>query len=153
MQIRKYIPGEEPQLWRLYFETIHTVNVGDYTPAQVAAWAPEQIDPENWRRRIASIQPFVCFQGEEILGYADLQPSGLIDHFYVHHAHQRRGVGRLLMERIHTAAADQSLPELHSHVSITAKPFFAAHGFEMVAEQQVEIGDQTLTNFKMKKQL
>ncbi|MDZ4722114.1 MAG: GNAT family N-acetyltransferase [Roseiflexaceae bacterium] len=151
MQIRKYRPGEELALWELFHSTIHHVNIADYSIEQVNAWAPDQVDTERWRERIAGINPFVVEHEGQIIGYADIQPSGYIDHFYVHYQWQRRGVGTLLMQQIHAVAEQNQITRLFSQVSITARPFFEAWGFSVEAEQVVQARGVTMTNFRMSK--
>ena len=153
MTLRRYRPGEEEELWQLFHNTIRNVNTRDYTEEQVRVWAPDTVDPDKWRRRIEGINPFVVVEDDMIVGYSDLQTSGLIDHFFVHHEHQRRGVGSRLMTAIHEEAERLELDQLHSHVSITARPFYEAHGFHVEKEQTVEDGGLTFRNFLMRKQL
>lgn len=153
LQIRRYRPGEERELWQLFHDTIHTVNAADYNSEQLAAWAPATIDFIRWQNRIIGMQPFVCVQAETIVGYTGWLDSGYIDHFYVHHTWQRQGVGTALMQRIHNEAASLQLTELYSDVSITARPFFETHGFQVITPQTVKIGDVTFKNFHMRKQL
>ena len=154
MLVRKYRPGEEPELWQLFFNTIRTVNLGDYTAEQVRVWAPEDTDPERWRARIEGICPWVCVEeGDVIVGYADLQDSGYIDHFFVHHAWQRRGVGRRLMETIETEARARRIPELSAEVSVTARPFFEAFGFTVVEVKDTEVDGLVMRNFAMTRRL
>jgi len=151
--IRKYRPGEEVELWRLFFETIRTVNRQDYSDEQVRAWAPDAYDAERWQQRIAGIDPYVCQVGDTIVGYADLQPSGLVDHFYVHREWQRRGVGSRLFSTLENQALDQGLNEMFAHVSITAKPFFESRGFEIVKQQTVDIDGVKMSNWLMRRAL
>ncbi|WP_339911796.1 GNAT family N-acetyltransferase [Symmachiella dynata] len=153
MHIRKYQPGEERALWRLFFDTIHNVNIRDYTAEQVQAWAPETIDKHLWRARIETMQPYVCIADDDVVGYAGLLTSGYIDHFYVHHQWQGQGVGKLLYAAIESAAHKQNLGELTADVSITARPFFTARGFTVLTQQEVTRGTTVLTNFKMVKRL
>lgn len=153
MTVRRWHPGEEHELWLLFHNTIRQVNTRDYTEEQVRVWAPDTVDAEKWRRRIEGINPFVCVEGETIVGYTDLQASGLIDHFFVHHLWQRRGVGTRLMRAIHGEADRLELGQLHSHVSLTAKPFYEAHGFHVEKAQLVEDGGLTFRNFLMRKHL
>jgi len=99
------------------------------------------------------IQPFVAVIDEQIVGFADLQSDGLIDMFFVHHAWQRKGVGKVLLAEIHRRAEQMRLTELSSHVSITARPFFEAFGFQVVTPQLVSINRVALSNFFMNKRL
>lgn len=38
MQIRKYRPSDCRELAELFYDTVHTVNAGDYTKEQLDAW-------------------------------------------------------------------------------------------------------------------
>jgi putative acetyltransferase len=152
-QIRRYCPGDDSQLWALFFGAVRTVNVRDYTPEQVRAWAPDDFDSALWRRRLETNNPFVCLHDEQAVGFADLQPTGYIDHFFVHQDWQRQGVGAVLMNAIERAAQQLRLPNLSSHVSITARPFFESRGFVVQAEQQVSVRGSVLTNYVMIKRL
>lgn len=153
MKIRRYQPGDEVELAELFLGTVREVNRKDYSSEQIRAWAPESFDRERWRVRMQNIQPFVCIDGDQIVGFADLQDSGYIDMFYVHHQWQRRGVGTRLFDAIDQDAKARRLTELTSHVSITARPFFESRGFQVVTAQEVQLGNVSLTNFKMSKQL
>jgi putative acetyltransferase len=149
MEIRKYRPGEERALWELFHDTIHRVNSAHYTADQVDAWAPDDLDMNRWERKITSIAPYVAVLEGVIVGYADLQPSGYIDHFFCHHQYQRRGVGKALMAHLKAKAAEAGIPTLTANVSVTARPFFEAQGFRVVQAQEVDVRGVTLRNFKM----
>lgn len=153
MKIRHYRQGEEEILWQIFFNTVRTINLGDYSNEQVKAWAPDTVNQEDWRKRIAAMDPFVCLNDEEIVGYAGLLDNGYVDHFYVHHQWQGKGVGKLLMQAIETTAQRRGLTELTSDVSITAMPFFHSRGFEVVTPQQVVLRGVEFANSIMKKTL
>ncbi|MBT5019776.1 MAG: GNAT family N-acetyltransferase [Planctomicrobium sp.] len=154
MQIRRYQAGEETELWDIFFHTIRNVNIRDYSQEQVETWAPDEIDPDYWWKRIAGMNPFVCLQQEKkIVGYAALLESGYVDHFYVHHLHQGKGVGKRLMQEIETTATKMGLQELTSDVSITARPFFESRSFKVITPQEVTLRGVVFKNYKMKKVL
>ena len=153
MHVRKYQPGEERELWNLFYNTVRTVNLGDYTQQQVEAWAPDDADMAKWQKRMRGIDPYVCVENNTIIGYSDVQTSGYIDHFYVHYQWQRRGVGKLLFQTIEAKAIELQIKELTSAVSITARPFFESRGFNVVTPQEVFIGDVGFRNYKMLKVL
>ncbi len=153
MQIRQYKSGDERALWAIFYHTIHQVNTHDYNQQQINAWAPENFNPEIWLNKIRTINPFVAVIHDKVIAYADLQKNGLIDHFFCHHQWQRQGVGTLLMKKIHSEATASGINTLHSDVSITAKPFYLAHGFSVVQKQTLSVRGQTLNNYLMRKQL
>ena len=151
MKVRLYVEGEELILWDIFFHTIHNININNYNESQISAWAPVDLDQDVWVKKIRSINPFVVEKEGEILGYADLQSNGLIDHFYCDHRWQRKGVGSKLMEAIHHEAKTEGITTLTSEVSITAKPFYMSHGFSVIQEQWLEVRGQKLRNYKMQK--
>jgi GNAT superfamily N-acetyltransferase len=63
------------------------------------------------------------------LGYSDVQPSGLIDHFFVLPTAQGQGVGRALMQHNLARARAMGLGQVHSDVSCNAQGFYAQFGF------------------------
>lgn len=140
-------------LFRVYFTAIHEVACRDYTPEQIDAWAPEDLDADLWAERVRRIDPFVVERGDEIVGYADVQRDSYIDHFFVSGAHQRQGIGTLLMNRLHRQAEALRTPSLTSDVSRTAEPFFARHGFRVVERRFPVVRGVTLPNALMSKQL
>lgn len=153
MEIRRFRPGDEAALFNVYFTAIHGVASRDYSPEQVEAWAPADLDADLWANRIQGIQPFVVELGGKIVGYADVQPNGYVDHFFVSGAHPRQGIGTRLMARIHEEARSLGLTELTSDVSKTAEPFFALHGFKVVERRFPMLRGVTLQNALMRKEL
>ena len=134
-------------------KTVHRVNARDYSPEQIAVWAPAAPDMALWSQRIQAMNATVCVSGETIIGYAGLLESGYVDHFYVHHQWQGRGIGTELFKALLAEAREKGVQELSSDVSITAKPFFQSLGFHVVQQQEVVRNRVALTNFKMAKRL
>lgn len=151
IKIRKFQAADTDALRNLFVNTVHQVNSGDYNANQIAAWAPQSYDAAVWLARLSAINPFIAEIDGVIVGYADIQADGYIDHFFCHANYQRQGIGKALMQKLFATAKQQGNTRLYSHVSITAKPFFSAFGFMEVKAQQFEIRGQLLTNFVMEK--
>ena len=136
MHIRRFKAGEEMALFDVHYSAIHQVASRDYSPEQLEAWAPRDADPELWVRRIRDIDPFVVELDEHVVAYADLQPNGYIDHFFVSGAHPGRGIGTILMTHILDEAKRLGLTELTSDVSRTAQGFYERFGFHVVEQRK-----------------
>ena len=50
MTIRSYDPGDCAGLARLFYDTVHRVNVADYSPEQLDAWDSGDVDLDEWNR-------------------------------------------------------------------------------------------------------
>jgi putative acetyltransferase len=150
IRIREFRTGDEPALFEVFYSAVHDVACRHYTQEQVDTWAPRDYEPEEWAERVQGIQPFVAEEDGRVLGYADVQADGYIDHFFVSGAAGRRGVGRALMERLHERAGELGLPSMHSHVSLTAQPFFAHFGFEIVEQRRPVVDGVEFSNALMR---
>ena len=147
MEIREYRPEDCAELTRLFYDTVHTVNRKDYTPAQLDAWADGTPDLERWNRSLQEHFSLVALEGEKIIGFGDMDSTGYLDRLYVHKDYQGKGVATALCDRLEQAV-DGSIV---THASITARPFFEGRGYVMVKAQQVERKGILLRNFVMEK--
>lgn len=151
--LRPYQPGDGPLLAALFYETVHTVNARDYTPAQLQAWAPspEAPDPEAWDRSFQGRRALVAEAGGQIAGFGDLDPeTGCLDRLYVHKDRQGQGVASALCAALEAAARTD---RVYTYASLTARPFFLRRGYRLLRENQVERRGVLLTNFLMEKTL
>lgn len=145
--IKPYFSGAEKELFEVFTSAITLGCVDDYSPEQIQAWVPRQYSHEKWTARISIIKPHIAVLNGKIVGYADIQADGYIDHFFVHGRFQGQGIGKALMETV--LANLTSNTKAYSHVSITAKPFFERNGFKVLRENVVDINGVKLNNFIM----
>jgi len=153
MEIRRFMDGDESALLRVFLSSVRDIASRDYTPEQIEAWAPTNINQQKWFSHIKELRPFVVEIDGEIVGYADVKINGYIDHFYVAGNGSKRGVGTLLMARIHEEARLLGIGDLTSDVSKTAEAFFLHHGFQVVERRFPVRCGVTLENARMQKRL
>ena len=153
MHIREFQLGDEAGLYAVLLSAIHDLASKDYTPEQIEAWAPASFDPEAWAKRMQGIRPFVVESRGRLVAYADVQPTGYIDHFFVSGPVARTGIGTMLMNRIHETASAQGIRVLTSDVSRTAQPFFAQFGFVVVEQRAPILRGVTVPNTLMRCEL
>ena len=151
MLIRPYKVDDTAEIMQLFYNTVHEINICDYTSAQVEAWAPKNMDTEFWLQGLSSKFTYVAVELNKIIGFGELEANGHIDRFYCHHEYQKQGVGTKLLEQIEIKAQSLGIKQLFTEASITAKPFFISKGFTVVKMQEVERRGEKLTNFVMKK--
>lgn len=153
MLIRPFRDGDESELFAVFYSSIHGLAAKDYSVEQINAWAPENLDQDIWRNRMRGISPFVVEYEEQLVAYADLQPNGYIDHFFVSAQFARKGIGSILMQHLHLIASVQGITELSSDVSRTAQPFFEHFGFSVVAQRNPVVRGVVVPNALMQKTL
>ena len=151
--VRSYKKSDAPILAKIYCDTIHNVNIYDYTTEQLNAWAPYNLleDQSTWQKKLDKTKPFVAEINNVVVGFAEYSSSsnGYIDCFYVHHEYQRRGIGSALMRAI--LSVQNSNNRIFAEVSITAKKFFMSQGFKVVKKQKVTVRGVKLANFIMER--
>ena len=153
IRLRPFRPDDAPALLALFRDTIRRVNSRDYSPAQVAAWASDDIDTVSWFRRFAGRFVPVAEEAGRPVGFAELEPDGHIDRVYVSADHQRRGIGRQLLAAVVIEARRVGLTRLFTEASITARPFFESQGFAVLAPQVVTCGGIEFVNYRMERVL
>ncbi len=151
--LRPFQPTDAPALLALFRDTIRRVNCHDYSPAQIAAWASDDIDAAAWSSRFAERFVMVAEDAGCPVGFAELEPSGHLDRMYVSADHQGRGVGRQLLAAVVAEARRLGIARLFAEVSITARPFFEAQGFVVLAPQTVTVRGEEFVNYRMERVL
>ena len=148
MILRPYVSADLDELLILFYETVHTVNARDYTPAQLDAWAGPHTDRERWDRTLREHTSLVAEENGQIIGFGDIDTTGYLDRLYVHKDHQHQGIATFLCDRLEQAVAAERLTVA---ASITARPFFEKRGYRVLQEQRVERHGIILTNYRMEK--
>ena len=151
--VRDYVRGDAEGICRLFYETVRTVNLGDYSPEQVRAWAPEVPDSVAWQERMSGRHTLVAVEGGEVVGFAELEEDGHLDMLYCRADAVGRGVGSGLYAAVEERARGLGVGRISTEASITARPFFVRHGFRVLRRNTVLREGIELTNFSMEKAL
>ena len=148
MNLRDYKTSDCTQLAELFYQTVHNVNVKDYTQVQLNAWATGGVDLAEWDASFLKHKTVVAVEGSAIVGFGDMDGSGYLDRLYVHKDYQRRGIASAICDVLENAVPGKRIT---THASITAKPFFLHRGYHVVKAQEVVRHGVVLTNFVMEK--
>ncbi|MFI1990576.1 GNAT family N-acetyltransferase [Actinoplanes sp. NPDC020271] len=147
--VRPYEAGDAGATWQVFHAAVRGTASRDYTPSQIAAWAPDVVDEGRWQRRRSAARTFVACQGGVVAGFSDFTDAGVLDMLFVHPDFGGRGVARALVGRVLREAAAAGHSRLLVHASLTARPAFERFGFVVDASRVAEIGGQRLANFDM----
>lgn len=150
MFLRAYRHDDKRQLQQLFFDTVHTVNARDYSPEQLAAWAPTEPDREAWARLDHQYCFVVEFQ-KVIVGFISVTKEGLIDLLFVHKDFQGKGIASALFKQAERLARKKGFTVLRTESSITAHGFFEKVGFSTTAENRKTLRGVEFLNYKMEK--
>ena len=153
MRTRPYAAADLDALIALFRASVRSLAGADYTLGQVLAWAPDEIDRDGWRVRLAASSTWVATSDGRVEGFISMEWDGHIDMLYVHPDLQSQGVASILLGRLEASAEARGLVRLVTEASITARPFFERRGFRVIAAQDVIRRGQALANFRMERRL
>lgn len=151
--IREYEEKDLSSIIKLFYDTVHFINIKDYTQEQVNVWAPENIDENLWNKSLLKHYSIVFEDNEIIKGFCDCDNEGYIDRLYVHKDFQNQGIGKKLIENVEKYSLENGVCKFYSHVSITAIPFFEKRGYKVVKKQFINRNNIIIENFIMTKNL
>lgn len=151
MDLRRFEAGDLPAVQELFVGSVRTVCRGDYTPAQLEAWANRagRITAE----RLLDCYTLVAEEEGRLLGFGNLEPGGHLDCLYTAADSQRRGVAASLCDALEAEARRQGEELLRVEASRTARGFFERRGYQVAAAQLVPVDGEELENFRMAKKL
>ncbi|MFJ7737765.1 GNAT family N-acetyltransferase [Lysinibacillus sp. NPDC097287] len=156
MQILSFKESDIKEIVSLFYETVHSVNLKDYSQNELDAWAPRE-DKESkinsWSVSLSKNLSFIAKVEGKVVGFCDLTYDGHLDRLYVHKDYQGQGIASALVDKLESEAKKLNLFEIDTDASITAKPFFEHKGYFTVCSQTVERKGVKLTNYKMVKKI
>ena len=145
LKIRPYRDDDFTALGAIFLRAVQETASHDYSPRQIAAWA--QIDETRWRHKMRESLVWVAAMDQRPVGFITAVDR-YIDLLFVAPEYGRRGIASALLQELFAQIPHGSLTV---DASITAKPFFARHGFRVEEEQQVAVRGETFINYRMEK--
>lgn len=118
---------------RVVIAALRESNSQDYPP-DVIAQVEQSFSPEAITTQLTKRKVFVALLGENIIGTAGLD-GDVVRSVFVDPAHQKGGIGRRLMDVIHTTAASAGVGAVCVPSSITAERFYTALGYQKIRDE------------------
>ncbi|MBA4699493.1 MAG: GNAT family N-acetyltransferase [Ruminococcus sp.] len=146
--LRKYSEEDLNEIADLFYNTVHFINIRDYSLSQVNVWADGKIDFDKWNRSFLKHYSIVALKHDAIVGFGDIDKTHYLDRLFVHKDYQGQGIASAICNELEKHAAGH---QVTVHASITAKGFFENKGYRVLKEQQVERSGILLKNYVMEK--
>jgi putative acetyltransferase len=129
-------PEDAIQMHNVHIRSVRQLCSLDYTKEQIEAWVGH-LNPEERRQYIMNgALNEVLFVAESesnlIIGFSAFDKDGDINAVYVHPDYVRLGVGKKLLDAVEKEAVAYNYTKLEISASITAIPFYKAHGYKFL---------------------
>jgi len=151
LTLRKGVLQDLQEMLILFSETIATVCADNYNNEQIAAWVLSVNNHGRWHRLIEDQYFIVAMLNQKMVGFASFNHGNYVDVMYVHKDFQRQGIAQKLYTTLEDEARRQERTFVTADISKTAKPFFEANGFKVIAEQIQIRTEVEIPNYNMKK--
>ncbi|MFJ5625607.1 GNAT family N-acetyltransferase [Peribacillus loiseleuriae] len=156
MIIMKFKETDTKEIVTLFYETVHSINLKDYSQEQLDVWAAKEEKESkinSWKVSLGQNISYVAKINDKVVGFSGLTYDGYLDRLFVHKDFQGQGIASALVNMLENEEKKLNLLEIDTDSSITAKSFFKHKGYNIVRSQTVERKGVKLTNFKMRKKL
>jgi putative acetyltransferase len=132
-------------------ETVHTINVGEYSQSQLDIWSNQHIDSHDWWNKTSQHIAYFTAINNKIIGFGEMTRSGELCHLYVHKDYQAKNIATILVEKLESDAKKLGIAHITIKININAKPFFEILGYQEYKQNQVTLCGIKLTNLSMRK--
>jgi putative acetyltransferase len=153
MRLRTYQEADAPVLAGLFRDAVLITGRNAYTREQVEAWASFADDLEAFRRRLGRGITLVALEGDETIGFGQLDPTGHIALLATAPRHGRKGVATTVCRELESLAVKAGQSRLRTEASLIALPLFTRLGFVVEAKELAELKGVVFERFRMSKEL
>ena len=154
LELRPLAERDIPEMQALFRDTVLHVNVRDYSLEEVEDWASCGDSVEHWCRLLSENAFVGAFDAQgRLAGFSSMNADGHLHSMFVHKDRQGRGVAGSLLSEVEKMAHGYGVRIIGLEASVTARPFFEAHGYSVVKEQKAKADRLYLTNYVMEKVL
>lgn len=153
MKLQKYKSQDCSVLAELFYDTVHSLCIRDYTTSELNAWATGSIDLSSWDKSFLENHTIVARVSDNIVGFGDMDCTGYLNRLYVHKGYQGEGIATAIVSKLSTELYNNDIKLLTVHSSITAKTFFEKLGYITTRKNIVIRSGIEITNFIMTRQL
>lgn len=153
--IRRFTPGDAPDLAVLNAASISQIGSRYYSPEQIIAWSGRSPAPDDLVQR-AALGAIILISSAPsctATAYALLDPDGHLDHLYCHPDHVRQGHASALLEAAEVEAMHLDLDRLYTEASEAARPVFERAGYHVMHRRDFEISGVAIHNYAMEKRI
>ena len=137
------------EIQELFVETIKSSCQNDYNKQQINAWVNSVENKERWKSILANQYFLIAEIENKMVGYGSLENGNYLDLMYVHKDFLRKGIAKMIFEKLKDKSIELGFDKLTSDVSKTARPFFETKGFKVIRENKNIIKDVEIINYHM----
>ncbi len=138
MKIRRIRPGDGKRLAELLYSSVHRLCAEAYTPEELEAWAPENMDPRKLSRSLLMNAAWVMEDMGRPVGFICIERDGYINRLFTHPDNVCSGVATALLNTALDWAKKRGLKRIFLSSSRVGYGFYLKNGFHVCGVERVE---------------
>ena len=151
MNLRQITIKDQPELKKVYFDSIQSLDEKIYSKEQKRAWSSQAWDNPNFNNSINQGKGWLLSEQGIIIAFATRYPKNRIALFYCKAKFQRRGFGSKLLHKLEVEAEKEGLNYLSTEASLISYKLFLKNGWETIRKEKVIINNILFERYKMNK--
>lgn len=149
IRLRPYAPTDRAAVKTVFFRAVREGAAAQYSAEQRAAWAPDLSVDASQPDRLADQFCLLSESGGQITGFMSLCEDGYLDMAFVLPEVMGKGHAAALYDAILAEATRRRLPQMTTHASLLARPFFLRRGWHVEQVEDHPLDTLTLRRFAM----
>ena len=137
-----------PALVTLFEQAVRRSGPEHYSAEQVEQWALGSQHP-GFVSQLREHHGWVAMLGDAPAGFVTLSADGHLSLLYVGAAHQRQGLGNLLLTTALAGARALGISAITTEASAFSYELFLRHGFTLTGVESVERGGVSFTRHRL----
>jgi putative acetyltransferase len=153
MHLRAFRNDDLPDVIAVFRDAIYNIASSDYDAEQLRVWAQVMDDVDEVRARLCRGKSVIAEDDLGVVAFGQLHPDDHINYLYCRKRGRGKGYAACILHHLEAEAARPGVRVLHTEASLTARRFFAKHGYTVVGEELVVRYGIKLGRSKMQKLL
>jgi GNAT superfamily N-acetyltransferase len=153
MRLRDFRNDDIREVIAVFQDAIHNIAASDYDADQLRVWAQFTEDVEEVRTHLCRGKSVIAEDDLGVVAFGQLHPGDHINYLYCRQRGRGKGYAAHILHHLEVEAAHPGVRVLRTEASLTARKFFAKHGYTVVGEELVVRRGIKLARFKMQKLL
>ena len=151
MNLKQITKKNQLELKKLYFDSILSIDERIYTQEQKRAWASQAWDNKIFDLSINQGKGWLINNDEEIIGFATRYPKNRISLLYCKGDSQRKGFGKILLNKLEEEAKAEGLTSLFTEASLISYGLFLKNDWKIIRKEKIIIKNIIFERYKMDK--
>ena len=124
MNLRQITIKDQPELKKVYFDSIQSLDEKTYSQEQKRAWSSQAWNNPNFDKSITKGKGWLLSKNSIIIAFATRYPTNRIAVFYCKGKIQRKGCGSKLLHKLEDEAKKEGLDSLSTEASLISYELF-----------------------------